>query len=64
MCISADFAPVSGKCTYENIYFEENIRALRLSEAFFDRNARIKTAVSRFSYVHPFCFARVYLIKY
>ena len=52
MCISADFASVSAKCTYENRLFHKNIRAQSLPEAFFDENARIKTAFFRFSYVH------------
>ena len=52
MCISADFAPVSVKCTYENEHFPENIRAQSLPEAVFDENARIKTDFFRFSYVH------------
>ena len=52
MCILADFAPVSMKCTYENEHFPENIRAQSLPEAVFDENARIKTAFFRFSYVH------------
>lgn len=52
MCILAVFAPVSAKCTYENSFFLKIIRAQSLPEAFFDENARIKTAFSRFSYVH------------
>ena len=52
MCILAVFAPVSAKCTYENSFFLKIIRAQSLPEAFFDENARIKTAFFRFSYVH------------
>ena len=51
MCILAVFAPVSAKCTYENSFFLKIIRAQSLPEAFFDENARIKTAFFRFSYV-------------
>ena len=52
MCILAVFATDSEKCTYENRLFPKNIRAQSLPGAFFDENARIKTAFFRISYVH------------